>query len=139
MWKSSRIVVPADGWYEWVLEEGSKQSYFIQPIDGEPLYFAGLSTVAPGQDHREGDGFVIVTDASDSGMLDIHDRRPLVLTNAEAKLWVDPETSFEEANHIANTVETPTEAFCWFRVTKGVNKVGNDAPALNEPLDHPTL
>lgn len=134
MWKSGRLIVPADGWYEWVLEEGAKQPYFIQPIDGKPLFFAGLSTIPPGGEHHDGDGFVIVTDASDAGMLDIHDRRPLVLNAEEAKQWLDPETTFEEANHLANTVSTPIEAFHWFRVSKGVNKVGNDEPAFNEPI-----
>lgn len=48
MWKSNRVVVPSDGWYEWVVEEGAKQPYYIQPIDGQPLFFAGLSSVKPG-------------------------------------------------------------------------------------------
>ncbi|QIE22589.1 SOS response-associated peptidase [Caballeronia sp. SBC2] len=132
MWNGSRVIVPADGWDEWVLEEGAKQSYFIQPIDGKPLFLAGLSTIAPGGD---GDGFVIVTDASDAGMLDIHDRRPLVLSAEEAKQWLDPETTFAEANHLANSVSTPPEAFRWFRVSKGVNKAGNNEPAFNESID----
>ncbi|WP_255581285.1 SOS response-associated peptidase family protein [Caballeronia sp. dw_276] len=87
MWKSSRVIVPADGWYEWVLEEDAKQPYFIQPFDGKPLFFAGLSTIPPGGEYHDGDGFVIVTDASDAGMLDIHDRRPLVLTAERKNGW----------------------------------------------------
>jgi putative SOS response-associated peptidase YedK len=48
MWKSNRVIVPADGWYEWVKKEGAKQPYFITPIDGEPLHFAGLSSAGGG-------------------------------------------------------------------------------------------
>lgn len=83
----------------------------------------------------DGDGFVIVTDASDAGMLDVHDRRPLVLTAKEAKQWLDRDSTFEEVNHMANSVTIAVEAFHWFRVSKGVNKVGNNEPAFNEPLD----
>ena len=36
---------------------------------------------------------------------------------------------------MANNVSTPIEAFRWFRVSKGVNKVGNDESAFNEPVD----
>ncbi|AMM13094.1 hypothetical protein AX768_02165 [Burkholderia sp. PAMC 28687] len=133
MWKSSRVIVPADVWYEWVLEEGAKQPYFIQPLDGKLLFLAGLSTIPPGGEHHDGNGFVIVTDASDAGMLDIHDRRPLVLTAEEAKEWLEPENTFEEANHLANTAATPVEAFRWFRVSNGVNRVGNDEPAFTSP------
>ncbi|AHG43531.1 hypothetical protein N018_08985 [Pseudomonas syringae CC1557] len=35
--------------------------------------------VHPGLEPHEGDGFVIITAASDQGMVDIHDRRLLVL------------------------------------------------------------
>ena len=135
MWKSNRVVIPSDGWYEWVVEEGAKQPYFIEPIDGQPLFFAGLSSAKPDAEAHEGDGFVIVTDASDAGMVDIHDRRPLVLSADEARQWLDPDCTFEEANHMANNVSTPIEAFRWFRVSKGVNKVGNDESAFNEPID----
>lgn len=135
MWKSSRVLIPGDGWYEWLLEEGSKQPYFIKPIDDRPLFFAGLSSVKPGADHHEGDGFLIVTDASDAGMVDVHDRRPLVLDPQEAQQWLNPESTFDEVNHMANNVSTGVDAFHWFRVSKSVNKVGNDEPSLNEPID----
>lgn len=42
------------------------------------MFFAGLAQVHPGLEPHEDDGFVIITDASDAGMVDIHDRRPVV-------------------------------------------------------------
>jgi putative SOS response-associated peptidase YedK len=134
MWKTNRVIVPADGWYEWVVEEGKKQPYFITPIDGQPLFLAGLSSVRPGAQAYEGDGFVLVTSAAEAGMLDVHDRRPLVLSTQDARAWLEPSTTFEEANHLANHSMTPAEDFRWFRVSPGVNRVGNDEPAFNEPL-----
>ena len=77
---------------------------------------------------------MLVTSAAEAGMLDVHDRRPLVLSVQDARVWLEPSTTFEEANHLANHSMTPAEDFRWFRVSPGVNRVGNDEPAFNEPL-----
>lgn len=137
MWKKGRVLVPADGWYEWIAEEGKKQPYYIQPIDGQPLFFAGLTSTTFGMEPRGGEtyGYVIVTDASSGGMLDVHDRRPLALSPDEARQWLDPETPYETATHLANNAVTRPENFRWFRVSPAVNKVGNNEPTFNEPID----
>ena len=41
-WKMGRCLIPADGFYEWTLESGIKQPWFIHRSDGAPLLFAGL-------------------------------------------------------------------------------------------------
>jgi putative SOS response-associated peptidase YedK len=93
MWKSNRVIVPADAWYEWVLEEGAKQPYLITPVDGKPPNLAALSSAGAGEDAKDGHGFVIVTDAAEAGMLDVHDRRPLVFSAQNARQWLDPSTT----------------------------------------------
>src|SRR4051812_26635993 len=40
-----RCLIPADGWYEWVRENGTRQAYYMTPVDGSPLAFAGLWSV----------------------------------------------------------------------------------------------
>lgn len=144
LFRSGRCIVPADGWYEWVSEAGRKQPYYIQAKDRAPLYFAGLSSIpadAPAETPSAAagvlDGFVIVTDAAAGGMLDVHDRRPLVLSAQEAKAWLDPDVALEEATHIANNARTRADDFDWFPVTPQVNRsgAGNDHPSFNEPID----
>jgi putative SOS response-associated peptidase YedK len=80
---------------------------------------------------------VIVTNAAAGGMLDVHDRRPLVLTVEEARVWLDTGTTFDEAVHLANNARKVPEDFHWFPVTPNVNKSGggNDSPTFNEPID----
>lgn len=143
LFKSGRCLVPADGWYEWLPVGKRKQPYYIQSNDGPPIFFAGLSSVkpersdaAPTEHPGVVDGFVIVTDAAAGGMLDVHDRRPLVLTVEEARVWLDPDTTFEEAVHVANNARKVSEDFHWFPVTPNVNKSGggNDSPVFNEPI-----
>ena len=73
----------ADGWYEWVKDPDDpkkKQPYFIRLRSQNPIFFTALVEVHPGLEPHEGDGFVIITAASDQGMVDIHDRRPVVFT-----------------------------------------------------------
>lgn len=134
LYKAGRVIVPADGWYEWVVEQGAKQPYYIQPIDGQPLYFAALSSVRPDGEPHDGDGFVIVTDAADSGLIDVHDRKPLVLTPTEAREWLNPAIDFEAASHLAHNAATKAESFKWYRVDKAVGNVRNNAPTFNEAL-----
>ena len=44
------------------------------------MFFGALAQTHPDLNPHDGDGFVIITAASDQGMMDIHDRKPLVLT-----------------------------------------------------------
>lgn len=75
------------------------------------MFFAGLAEVHGGFGPDERDGLVIITAASDEGMVDIHDRKPLVLAPKHAREWVDPETSPERAAEIAVVHCRPTEDF----------------------------
>ena len=135
LFKSHRVLVPVDGWFEWVVEEGKKQPYYITPIDGQPLYLAGLTTAADGVELSKDYGYVIVTDAARGGLLDVHDRRPLAFSVEEAREWLAPSTNFEKALHLANNAVTQPDDFRWFRVSPAVNKVGNDDPSFNVPID----
>ena len=80
LWPNGRALVMAVGWYEWVKDPDDpkkKQPYFIRLKTQTPIFFAALAEVHTGLEPHEGDGFVIITAASDQGMVDIHDRRPV--------------------------------------------------------------
>ena len=70
---------------------------------------------------------------SDSGMVDIHDRRPLVLSPEMAREWIDPGLSPVRAEEIARKCSRPTVEFEWFTVSKAVGNVRNQGPELIEP------
>jgi putative SOS response-associated peptidase YedK len=70
-------------------------------------------------------------------MVDIYDRRPVVLEPADALRWIDPQIPVEEAAYIANSRSVPSHAFRWWRVARAVNRpdpANNDRQSL-EPLD----
>jgi putative SOS response-associated peptidase YedK len=128
--------VPSEGWYEWVKapdDPKKKQPYFIRLKSQRPMFFGALDQVHPGLQPHDGDGFVIITAASNSGMVDIHDRRPLVLTADIANEWLDPELSPKRAEKIAKNLCQPTEVFEWYPVGKAVGSVKNQGSELIEP------
>lgn len=141
LWPRGRVLAPANGWFEWVkdpTDAKKKQPYFITLKDQIPMFFAGLAEVHQGMEPDERDGFVIITAASDEGMLDIHDRKPLVLAPELARVWIDPETSAERATEIALEGCRPTEHFHWYEVGKAVGSVKNQGAQLIEPVASPS-
>lgn len=136
LWPAGQALAPADGWFEWIpdpTDPNRKQPYYIQGGDGEPLFFAALAEVHPGIEPDERSGFVIVTAAADEGLVDIHDRKPLVLTPTLAREWIDPETSSERMTEILQTGCRPSADFRWFPVSKLVGNVRNQGEELIWP------
>lgn len=111
-------------------EPKRKQPYYIQAADEAPLFFAALAEVHPGIEPDERDGFVIITAAADQGLVDIHDRKPLVLSPALAREWIDPATSEERAAEIVQAGCRPARDFKWHPVDKQVGNVRNEGEAL---------
>ncbi|MEX3004248.1 SOS response-associated peptidase family protein [Serratia fonticola] len=130
LWHHGRALVMADGWYEWKKDKQDakvKQPYFIYHKSKQPIFFAAIGRYHPKEAiPPDDDGFVIVTAASDSGLLDIHDRRPVVLPPAAAREWVDPETTPERAEELATEAATPPDDFSWHPVSKSVGNIRND-------------
>lgn len=136
LWPQGRVLVPADGWYEWVKDPGApkkKQPYYIRLKSQAPMFFAGLAQVTAGLEAGEGDGVVIVTDASDAGMVDIHDRRPLVLGPEAAREWLAPEMSAAHAIELLRTTGRGVGEFDWYPVANTVGNVRNEGPTLIDP------
>ena len=98
------------------------------------MFFGALAQVTAGLEEDEGDGFVIITAASDQGMVDIHDRRPLVLDASAAREWLEPDLDPLRAEEIVRTMCSPTEDFEWFPVDRAVGNVRNQGPYLILPL-----
>lgn len=132
-----RCITPADGWFEWVKDENDpkrKQPYYIHAANGNPLLLASIgSWPDPGEEPRDHDGFAIITADSEGGMVDIHDRRPVVLTPEIAREWIDPATPKERAEEIVRSHGAPAEAFTWYPVSKAVGNVRNQRRELIDP------
>ena len=140
LWPNGRAIAPANGWFEWVkdpVDPKKKQPYYIRLKSQAPMFYGALAQLTPGLEPREDDGFVIITAASDQGMVDIHDRRPLVLTPELALEWLDPATEAARAEAIARECCRPVEDYEWYPVSKAVGNVRNQGAELIERIHQP--
>ncbi|MFV3284323.1 SOS response-associated peptidase [Pseudomonas sp. NY15356] len=127
----SRAITPVDGWYEWVDEDGpKKQPYYIRRRDGQPALCASIGQFTGG----EHDGFVIITADALGGLVDVHDRRPVVFSPELAREWIAPGTPREQAEQMALNLGEPAEAFEWYRVGTAVGNVRNQGRELILPI-----
>lgn len=122
-WKRSRIIVPANGYYEWKATASGKQPYFIYPEAG--LFgFAGLLEV-----HEEVPNFTIITTSANELTKDIHDRMPVILQPADYAAWLDPVNNNKlQLRQIAG--QYPSEKMRLQMAHKAVGNVSNEGAFL---------
>lgn len=127
-----RCVIPANGWYEWVDEGGPrKQPYYIHLKNHHPMFFAAIGEF---DGNEERNGFVIITADAEGGLLDVHDRRPIVLPPRSAREWLDQDTSTNRAAAILSEPASKAEDFVWYAVDRAVGNVRNQGARLIEAL-----
>lgn len=124
-----RLVVPADGFYEWRAEDGRKQAYFFRRPDGRPLAFAAVWE----RWHKGGEEVVscaVLTTSAAEVVAPIHDRMPVVLREDDLDRWLDPDEDAERLRALC----LPREGLEAVRVGPRVNKAGNEGPDLIEAV-----
>ncbi len=89
--KSRRVLVPADGFYEWGERPGRKGRvpFLFRLRDKEPFAIAGLSDVwrSPGGSLLE--TFTLLTVAANALTREIHERMPAILLEEAETVWLD--------------------------------------------------
>ena len=130
-----RAIVPIDNWFEWVdAPDSTRQPWLIRRQDRDPIFCAAIGWFpTDNEEPRDDDGFVIITADSAGGMLDIHDRRPVVLSPELAREWLDPATPPKRAEQMALFQGEGSEVFEWYKVGKAIGNVRNqDASLIDE-------
>jgi putative SOS response-associated peptidase YedK len=82
-----RCLIPADGWFEWVRRDGTKQAHYLTPADGSVLAFAGLWS-AWGSGDEPLITCSVLTTAAVGDLARVHDRMPLVLSARRWEPWL---------------------------------------------------
>jgi putative SOS response-associated peptidase YedK len=130
--KKRRILIPASGFYEWKQEEeGVKQPYYIQRLDGQPFSLAGLwerweKGAAPLE------SCTILTTEPNSLIAPLHSRMPVIIAPGHYDLWLDP--SAETAALTALLAPYAAAELNANPVSRLVNSPANDSPELIESL-----
>lgn len=92
--KRHRCIVPASAFYEWRAIPGraKKQRLRFEASDGQPLGLAGLREHWKRPDTDEiVESYTIITTAANDFMAPIHDRMPVLLSDADIEIWLDPD------------------------------------------------
>jgi putative SOS response-associated peptidase YedK len=121
-----RCLVPAEGWYEWRIDKGRKQPYFMTREDGEPLAFGGLWTVSEAYGVRTLT-FSIVTLPAEAQFTYVHHRMPLVLAPGQ---WTDWLTTDDPAGLLRGPDPAYAAGIGLRPVSAAVGDVRNDGPEL---------
>lgn len=133
-----RCIIPVDGFYEWQKRPGhkTKQPYYIERADGEPLAFAGLWEIwrGPSGDDEPFPSVTIITGPANEKMAAIHDRMPIVLPPSTWDTWLDRDV--DDLDRLGGfLVPAPAELITLRPVSTEVNNVRNRGPHLTDPVE----
>jgi putative SOS response-associated peptidase YedK len=130
-----RCLVPADAFYEWKAVADGKQPYAIARRDAAPLAFAGLW-----EGWRDPSGatlrsFAILTTAANADMAVLHERMPVILEQGDWPAWLGEGEA--DANPLALLRPAAPGIVRLWPVSRAVNTVRNNGPALLDPIPDP--
>lgn len=136
--RGNRILIPADGFYEWKkLMGGSSQKakapYFFERADGNPMLIAALfeksADPITGEIRRR---FVILTTEANEAMSEYHDRMPVIIENSQLSTWFDSSFGKQDLTNLTSLM--PNDLLTARRVGNMINSSTTEGPELIEPV-----
>ncbi|XP_007049611.2 PREDICTED: putative SOS response-associated peptidase YoqW [Theobroma cacao] len=119
----SRCLVAVEGFYEWKKDGSKKQPYYIHFKDGRPLVFAALYDCWENSEGEKLYTFTILTTASSSAFLWLHDRMPVILGDKES---TDTWLNGTKIDTLLKPYENPD--LVWYPVTSAIGKLSFEGP-----------
>ncbi|NLO89899.1 MAG: SOS response-associated peptidase [Clostridia bacterium] len=129
-----RCLVPADGFYEWRKNNGTKTPFRIMLPTGNPFAFAGLweKWINPENEKEELYSFTIITTDAAASIREIHPRMPVMMVDEKIwGKWLDPGAEAETLKEILKPYEG--ELF-YYEVSTLVNSPTNNFPEIIQPV-----
>lgn len=140
LFRTRRLIVPMDGFYEWQVVPGgsTKQPMYIHRSDGEPLAVAGLWAVwrdkAAGADAPWLHSCTVITTRANTTVMPVHDRMPAMLPASSWQRWLDPD--LHDLDELGAMLQpAPDDLLTMRPVSTAVNNVRNKGPELIERVD----
>jgi len=91
-----RCLIPATGFYEWLITLEGKIPYHIRLKSGEVFGMAGLYDSWTDAEGRQLRSCAIITTEANELMAPIHNRMPVIIRPEDEALWLDPEVTEPE-------------------------------------------
>lgn len=135
--KRRRCLVPADGFFEWKKQGGSKQPFYIRLRSQEAFAFAGLWEIWTAPDGGELESCTIITTEPNELTSNVHDRMPVILAHEDYEEWLGTgkDADAKEIDRLRHLIR-PFDAKLMeaFPVSQRVNSPSNDEASLIAPL-----
>lgn len=130
-YRTSRILIPADAFYEWAPRNG-KQPYLVKLKDDEPMGMGGLLERWHGYE-TEIMTFTILTTSANVLISDIEDRMPVIIKPEDYSAWLDPKlTDILKIQAMVNPY--PERLMEAYPISHNINDPQHDSPELIAPL-----
>jgi putative SOS response-associated peptidase YedK len=132
--RKRRCLIPASGFFEWkTIDDRTKQPFYVQPADHQPLVMAGLWESWLNQaDGKTIESFAILTTHANLTMQFLHHRMPVILHQSQFSAWLDCDSP--DLNAVQSMLRPAKESSLVLHpVSRLVNSPGIDLPALIEP------
>lgn len=128
-----RVLVLADGFYEWKRQGKQKLPWLMQVDGGRPYGMAGLwETWVDPDTLEEVRSCTILTCGPNELMAPIHDRMPVILPEEAWSTWLDPQV--QEVSMLQEMMRPfPAERMSARRVGSWVNDARHTGPACQAP------
>ncbi len=114
--KTSRCLIPADGYIEWKREDNKKVPYYFTREDKELIFFAAI---------HQNNQFCIITRQASDKIKEIHHREPLIINRSQIPNYLNIK---KEAVSILNSIKPPELFF--YQIDKMVNNPVNNDPNI---------
>jgi putative SOS response-associated peptidase YedK len=132
-----RALMPADGFYEWRRVGPENRAYLFRRPDRGPFAFAAIWETWSAPDCGEIDTVALVNSHANGLMAAIHPRCPIILDDAGAERWLDPDARPDDID--AMLKPPPDDMLEMLRIGPAVNRVSEDGPHVQLPFDPATM
>jgi putative SOS response-associated peptidase YedK len=131
--KRRRLIIPADGYYEWQKTGGRKQPYYFTMREERPFGFAGLWESWKSPEGEVLETCAILTTVANEKARDIHDRMPVILHLEDYDLCLDEDVrKLELLKELFRPY--PSEEMITYPVSTLVNNIRVDRAELIEQV-----
>jgi len=130
-YRRRRCLVPANGFYEWRLENGRKQPYCCH-IDHRLFSMAGIWEHWQDAEGNEIQSCAVITTEATGAMQELHQRMPVYIAPGDYADWLD--CSSEQTDRADELLQNTAPDYQYYAVSTAVSNSRNEGPDLIKPL-----
>ncbi len=130
-YRRRRCLIPANGFYEWRLENGRKQPYCCH-INHGLFSMAGIWELWQDAEGNQLQSCAVITTEAKGHMSDIHLRMPLTIDSENYQNWLDCHS--EKTDIADELIRESRPQYQYYAVSTAVNNARNEGRDLIQPL-----